>query len=198
MTTKKRTGNRSSHTAVQKPSKSTPSAIPDPVAAAARMVELLNEMEAIIPDLTQPDITKIKRTSQGAKFGRALIPPMINAVNNYPPFQQRNMFDAAAGQDAIDYHGQMHPITQRMAAITMAIAARPIHAFIDVTSMSVSRRSGFRRRSRASVRKICFIRTTSDVDTSAPWCGILAAMPKGRQSRIFPSFAFWVFGHSCG
>ncbi|HXH37948.1 MAG TPA: hypothetical protein VNN08_04940 [Thermoanaerobaculia bacterium] len=122
MSTKNRTGNRSSHTAVQKPSKSTPSAIPDPVAAAARMVELLNEMEAIIPDLTQPDITKIKRTSQGAKFGRALIPPMINAVNNYPPFQQRNIFDPAAAQDAVDYHGQMHPITQRMAAITMAMS----------------------------------------------------------------------------
>ncbi len=122
MTTKNRPGNPSSHTVAPKRSRTTPKAIPDPVAAAARMVELLNEMEAIIPDLTQPDITKIKRTSQGAKFGRALIPPMINAVNSYPPFQERNIFDPAAGQDALDYHGQMHPITQRMAAITMAMS----------------------------------------------------------------------------
>jgi hypothetical protein len=122
MPTKNRTGNRSSHTVIQKRSRTTTKASPDPVAAAARMVELLDEMEAIIPDLTQPDITRIKRTAQGAKFGRALIPPMINAVNNYPPFQQLNMFDSAAGQDAIDYHGQMHPITQRMAAITMAMS----------------------------------------------------------------------------
>ena len=47
---------------------------------------------------------------------------MINAVNSYPPFQQRNMFDPAAAQYALDYYGQMHPITQRMAAITMAMS----------------------------------------------------------------------------
>jgi hypothetical protein len=97
-------------------------AILDPAAAAARMVELLNEMEAVIPDLTQPDVTKIKRIAQGANFGRALIPATINAVNSYPPFQQRNMFDSAAAQAALDYHGQMQPITKRMAAITMAMS----------------------------------------------------------------------------
>ncbi len=125
MSTKNRTGKRSSRTVVQKRSRTKPraiAAIPDPAAAAARMVELLNEMEAIIPDLTQPDITKIGRLAQSAKFGRALIPPTINAVNSYPPFQQRNMFDSAAAQAAIDYHGQMQPITKRMAAITMAMS----------------------------------------------------------------------------
>ncbi len=125
MPTKKRPGNRSSKTVVQKRTRTKPTAIaaiPDPVAAAARMVELLNEMEAIIPDLIQPDITKIKRISQSAKFGRALIPTMINAVNSYPPFQQRNMFDSAAAQAAIDYHGQLQPIITRMAAITMAMS----------------------------------------------------------------------------
>ena len=125
MPTKNRTGNRSSKTAVQKRTRTKPkaiAAIPDPVAATARMVELLNEMEAVIPDLIQPDITKITRIAQGAKFGRALIPVMINAVNSYPPFQQRNMFDSAAAQYALDYESQMHPITKRMAAITMAMS----------------------------------------------------------------------------
>ena len=32
------------------------------------------------------------------------------------------MFDSAAAQAALDYHGQMQPITKRMAAITMAIS----------------------------------------------------------------------------
>jgi len=125
MPTKKRIGNRSSKTAAQKHTRTKPkaiAAIPDPFAAAARMVELLNEMEAIIPDLIQPDITKITRIAQGAKFGRALIPVMINAINSYPPFQQRNMFDSAAAQYALDYESQMHPITKRMAAITMAMS----------------------------------------------------------------------------
>jgi hypothetical protein len=125
MSTRNRTGNRSSKTVVQKRTRTKPkaiAAIPDPVAAAARMVELLNEMEAIIPDLIQPDITRITCIAQGAKFGRALIPSMINAVNSYPPFQERNMFDTAAAQYALDYEGQMHPITKRMAAITMAMS----------------------------------------------------------------------------
>jgi hypothetical protein len=125
MPTKNRTGNHSPQTVVRKRTTTTTkaiAAIPDPAAAAARMVELLNELEAIIPDLTQPDIAKIPRVAQSAKFGRALIPPMINAVKSYPPFQQRNMFDSAAAQAALDYHGQMQPITKRMAAITMAIS----------------------------------------------------------------------------
>jgi hypothetical protein len=125
MPTKKRTGTHSPRTVVQKRSRTTTKAIaviPDPAAAAARMVELLDELEAVIPDLTQPDIAKIPRIAQSAKFGRALIPSAINAVNSYPPFQQRNMFDAAAGQAAIDYHGLMQPITKRMAAIVMAMS----------------------------------------------------------------------------
>src|SRR4029077_7793653 len=49
----------SSRTAVRKRATATDSG--DPVAAAARLVELLNEMESIIPDLTQPDPTRIRR-----------------------------------------------------------------------------------------------------------------------------------------
>ena len=125
MPTKKRTGNHSPRTVVQKHSRTTSTAIaaiPDPAAAAARVVALLDEMEAVIPDLVQPDIAKIPRIVQSAKFGRALIPATINAVNSYPPFQQRNMFDAAAGQAALDYRGLMQPITKRMAAIVMAMS----------------------------------------------------------------------------
>jgi hypothetical protein len=123
MPTKNQSGNRSSsRTAVRTQSRTTTKAIADPAAAAARMAQLLDEMESLIPDLTKPDLTKVKRMAQSAKFGRALIPPIINAVNSYPPFQQRNMFDTAAGQDAIDYHGQFHPITQRMASITLAMS----------------------------------------------------------------------------
>jgi len=86
------------------------------------MVELLNEMEALIPDLAQPDISRIKRLAQSAKFGQALIPHVITAVNSYAPFQQRNLFDVAAGQAALDYQQQLHPITRRLAAMTLAMS----------------------------------------------------------------------------
>jgi len=101
-------------------STTTPSAIPDPVAAAARLIELIAEMESIIPDLEQPDHTRISRIAQSAKFARPLIPTAITAVNAYQPFQ--NLFDAVAGQGAIDYDSQLNPITKRLAAITLALS----------------------------------------------------------------------------
>ncbi|HXH41855.1 MAG TPA: hypothetical protein VNN08_24740 [Thermoanaerobaculia bacterium] len=106
--------------AARKPSTTTPSVIPDPVAAAARMIELITEMEAIIPDLVQPDHTRIGRIAQSAKFARPLIPTAITAVNSYEPFQK--LFDAAAGQGALDYDNQLNPITKRLAALTLALS----------------------------------------------------------------------------
>jgi len=112
----------SSRIAVRKRSTTTTTAVGDPVGAASRMAELLNEMEALIPDLVQPDISRIKRISQSAKFGQALIPHVITPVSSYAPFQQRNLFDVASGQAALDYQQQLHPITKRMAAITLAMS----------------------------------------------------------------------------
>jgi hypothetical protein len=119
--TKPRSGS-SSRIAVGKRSRTTPTAVGDPVDATSRMAELLNEMEALIPDLVQPDISRIKRISQSAKFGQALIPHVITAVSSYAPFQQRNLFDVTAGQAALDYQKQLHPITIRMAAMTLAMS----------------------------------------------------------------------------
>lgn len=93
----------------------------DPVAAAARMAELIDEMESIIPDLMQPDITRIPRVAQSAKFARPLIPTTITAVNSYQPLQQRNLFDVTKGQGAIDYDVSMYPIGTRLAALTVAL-----------------------------------------------------------------------------
>ena len=124
MPTKNRPGNRSSNPVVPKRSRktpmTTPSAIPDPVAAAARLIELLDEMESIIPDLSQPDHTRISRVAQSAKFARPLIPTAITAVNAYEPFQK--LFDAAAGQGALDYDNQLTPVSKRLAAVTLALS----------------------------------------------------------------------------
>jgi hypothetical protein len=112
----------SSPTAVRKRSTTSATAVGDPVEPAPRMSQLLDEFERLIPDLTQPDITRIKRIAQSAKFAHQLIPPTINAVTSYPPLQQRNLFNIAAGQAALDYRDQFHPISRRMAAITLALA----------------------------------------------------------------------------
>jgi hypothetical protein len=86
------------------------------------MAQMIDRMEAIIPDLTQPDPTRVKRIAQSAKFARPLIPAAINAVTSYEPFQKRNLFDAVAGQGALDYDGQLNPITRRLAAVTLALS----------------------------------------------------------------------------
>jgi len=119
-TTKSGSRSASSRTVVRRRSTVT-TAAPDPVAAAARMVELIDEMESVIPDLTQPDPTRIRRVAQRAKFARPLIPTTITAVNSYQPLQQRNLFNVPAGQAAIEYDGAMYPITTRLAALTVAL-----------------------------------------------------------------------------
>ena len=83
MSSKTKPGSGSS-IAVRKRSTTTTTAVGDPVGAASRMAELLNEMEALIPDLVQPDISRIKRISQSAKFGQALIPHVITASTSPP------------------------------------------------------------------------------------------------------------------
>jgi hypothetical protein len=85
------------------------------------MIELIAEMESIVPDLTQPDPTRIRRIAQRAKFARPLIPTTITAVNSYQPLQMRNLFNVPAGQAAIEYDGAMHPIGTRLAALTVAL-----------------------------------------------------------------------------
>ncbi len=85
------------------------------------MMELLDEMESIIPDLTQPDPTRIRRVAQRAKFARPLIPTTITAVNSYEPLQTRNLFNVPAGQAAIEYDDSMYPISTRLAALTVAL-----------------------------------------------------------------------------
>lgn len=122
MSAKTTSRSRSSSQAAVRKLSQTANAVGDPVDPAPRMSQLLDEFESLIPGLTQPDITRIKRVAQSAKFAHQLIPPTINAVNSYLPLQQRNLFDVAAGQAALDYRDQFHPISRRMAAITLAMA----------------------------------------------------------------------------
>lgn len=110
----------SSRTVVRRRATATTPA-PDPIAAAARMMELLDEMESLIPDLTQPDPTRIRRVAQRAKFARPLIPTTITAVSSYEPLQVRNLFNVPAGQAAIEYDDAMYPISTRLAALTVAL-----------------------------------------------------------------------------
>jgi hypothetical protein len=123
MSTNAKPGKRSpNRIAAPKRSTTKAAAAGDPVGAAAELTQLLDRMEAIIPDLAQPDITRIARVAQSAKFAHQLVPPTINAVNSYAPLQKRNLFDVAAGQAALDYRDQLHPISKRMAAITLALS----------------------------------------------------------------------------
>lgn len=94
----------------------------DPASAAAQINQLLDQIEALIPDLLPPDASKTQRIAQSAKYASVLVPPTIAAVTAYAPFQQHNLFDIAMGNAALDYNSQLHPITQRMAAITLSMS----------------------------------------------------------------------------
>jgi hypothetical protein len=95
-----------------------------PVAAdvAPELEQLLDRMEAIIPDYTHPDRTRRSRVSANARFADQLIAPTISAMNAYAPFSSRNLFDIGAGRAALDYRDSLRPIALRLAAITLSLS----------------------------------------------------------------------------
>jgi hypothetical protein len=128
MSTKSKSGKRSAvRTVVQKRAKAKAkgtkaSALADPVGTAAAMGPLLDQMEALVAGLATPDSSKAKRLAQGAKYGKLLVPEVIVAMTSYPLFQKKGFFDVAAGQEALDYSGQLNPVTKRLLAVVLALA----------------------------------------------------------------------------
>ncbi len=104
------------------PSTTNPQPAPAATVDAAGMLQLLDRMEAMIPDFLQPDATRVQLVSGNAKFASELLPPTISAVTSYEPMRKINLFNVDAGRSALAYRDQLRPVAQRMAAITLALS----------------------------------------------------------------------------
>jgi hypothetical protein len=89
---------------------------------AAQLTALLDQIEALVPEYTQPDSVRARTVASNARFAQELITPTITAVTNYEPLRKRNLFDVERGRRALQLRDELSPIQQRMAVITDALA----------------------------------------------------------------------------
>jgi hypothetical protein len=60
----------------------------DVAQVAAKMTDLLDQFQAIIPDFTLPDPARHPRVAARARFGEQMVVPMIAAGDNYAPLRE--------------------------------------------------------------------------------------------------------------
>lgn len=95
---------------------------PNPSLAAigGQLLELVIQMEGLVPDLKPHDPQTVKRVTQGAKFAHALIVPTITTVNSLPAVPA-GLFNVDRGRDALAYRDELYPIAQRLGAFVEAL-----------------------------------------------------------------------------
>ena len=89
---------------------------------AANMTDLLNQFEALVPDLSDPDPARKRQVTQRARFGEQMVVTMIAASDNYPPLRAKNIFDAESGRLALAVRDALRPIALRLSALTDAVS----------------------------------------------------------------------------
>ena len=89
---------------------------------AAKMSELLDQFQALMPDFAVPDPVRRRRVAQRARFGEQMIVPVIAASDNYPLLREKNIFDADAGRLALAVRDALRPIALRLSALTDAVS----------------------------------------------------------------------------
>ena len=87
---------------------------------AAQIAALLDQLEVLIPDYTQPDPAWAGKVRSNARFANELITPTVTAVTNYEPLRQRNLFDVEAGKNALAFRDEYRPLSRRLAVILAA------------------------------------------------------------------------------
>jgi hypothetical protein len=85
---------------------------------AAKMTELLDQFQALVPDFTLPDPARRPRVAGRVRFGEEMVVPMIAASNNYPLLAEKNIFDADKGRLALAIRDAFRPIALRLSALT--------------------------------------------------------------------------------
>src|SRR5204862_6361998 len=80
---------------------------------AAQLTTLLDQIEALIPEYTQPDSVRAHLVASNARFAHDLITPTIAAVTNYEPLRQRNLFAVERGRRGLRPRDWLQPPPQR-------------------------------------------------------------------------------------
>src|ERR1044071_4731478 len=89
--------------------------------AAARISVLLDEIEALVVDVPQPDPARLASVRANARFAGELVTPTISAVTNYEPLSARRLFDVDGGRKALAFRDDFRPVAHRMAVLASLI-----------------------------------------------------------------------------
>ena len=84
-------------------------------AIASQLLDLVTQMEGLVPDFEPHDKREIARVAAGAKFANELIAATITLVTSVPSVP-RDLFNVALAQEALQVRDQFRPIVQRLIA----------------------------------------------------------------------------------
>jgi len=83
----------------------------------ARVLSLIDQIEALIPGFAPYDIKDVRRVGNVARFAKNLIPQMIDTVSALPDVIGTSSFDAVEGSAALVFDRSTKPIVRRLSAL---------------------------------------------------------------------------------
>jgi hypothetical protein len=89
-------------------------------AIASQLQTLLDQMQALVPDLRPHDPRQIARVAAAARYAQQLIPPAITTVTSVSAVPV-GLIDPDGGRAAMAYHDQLFPIAQQAQAFIDAL-----------------------------------------------------------------------------
>src|ERR1700682_3289913 len=101
--------------------KSSTDSRPSPAAIAKQLLDLVATFEGILPALVPPNPREIRRITSASRFAEYVIPPTLDAVASAESLREKNLFDVAAAQEALEYRDLVRPAAQRLAAFVAAL-----------------------------------------------------------------------------
>lgn len=103
--------------AIESADPSTPAADMTPEERAVRLMALLDQFEALIPNFQHHDKNDIRRVAGVARFAPDLVVPTIATTTSFPPAGDRKLFDVEGNQLKMRSNDALGPVMQRLAAL---------------------------------------------------------------------------------
>ena len=107
-------------------------AVNDVVGIAAKVSALLDEIQTLTAGFEAPSPDRTRKVAANAKFGPALIPPMVTAAENYAPLRERNFFTIDEAREALAIHHALSALATRLNAAAATIAFEDNQTLADI------------------------------------------------------------------
>jgi hypothetical protein len=86
-------------------------------ARAARLIAVLDEFQALVPEYQRFDSKDARRVATFARFANGLTPQTLSAIAAETPGGE-GVFDAVGGEEAFAFQAAMNPVAARLAVLS--------------------------------------------------------------------------------